>query len=254
MKTEEIIKVLLLLGIIYLLFNCVLTENFADEIPRIRIALMSEGKAYRLVSFFDLKEEYETLVLQELFNQYKIESENNNKISDVTKRTSNSFLLFGGKEDALISALVGDSLDKIKENLKKLQRKDISKIPVIIISNDKVSDYTSSVSDFNTPTEKDKGLSMESGKYLYWNSTHNLLFSSGNESLKYEIKGLHTNTDKNKFEIEPIKPNDKDITPNKLAEKIIKNGDKSFTHYILSNTEGKDFSWKWYTDDLSKIQ
>lgn len=254
MKTEEIIKVLLILGVLYLLFNCTQTENFADEVTRIKLALMSEGKTYRLVSFFDLKEEYKNLIFKDLINQYKVESSNNNKESDPVKRKSDSFFLFGGKEDALINALEADTDDKIKENLKKLKRKDISKIPIIIISNDKVGDYTIDLSDFMEPTEKDKGLSMESGKYLYWNPAHNLMFSSGNESLKFEIKGLPKNTDKNKFEIEPIKRDDKDITPNKLAEKIIKIGDLSFTHYILSNNEGKEFKWKWYTDDLSKIQ
>ncbi len=257
MKTEEIIKVLLLLGIIYLLFNCQLTENFDAEITRIKLALLSEGKAYRLVSFFDLKDEYKLLVLTELNNQYKTESDNNNKESDVIKKTSNSFFLFGGNEDALISIFAADSADKIKENLGQLRSDAISKVPVIVISNDNVDKYTTNISDFGAPYEDSKRISLTPGKRLYWNKAHSLMFSSSNERVQFQIKGLHKNTDKNKFEIEPVKLDDKDITPNKLVEKIIKIGDLSLTHYILSNDAavgGKDFSWKWYTDDLSKIQ
>lgn len=257
MKTVDIIKVLLILGVLYLLFNCEHTENFADEITRIRLALLSEGKAYRLVSFFDLKDEYRLLLLTELNNQYKTELDKNIKESDPIKRTSNSFFLFGGSEDALVNIFTADSDDKIKVNLGQLRSDAISKVPVIIISNDNVDKYTTTISDFGAPYEESKRLSLTPGKRLYWNQAHSLMFSSSNERVQFQIKGLHKNTDKNKFEIEPVKLDDKDITPNKLAEKIIKIGDLSLTHYILSNDAavgGKDFSWKWYTDDLSKIQ
>jgi hypothetical protein len=67
LKTEEIIKILLILGVLYLLFNCVLTENFADQQPIITpdtepsnslIILKSNNEVYRLVKLTDLKDEY----------------------------------------------------------------------------------------------------------------------------------------------------------------------------------------------------
>lgn len=252
LKTEEIVKILLILGVLYLLFNCDLTEKFSDTPDRIKIALISDKQVYNLVSFFNLKDEYKIALLKNLNNEYIIENDKNSKL-DSAKKTSNSFFLFGGKEDKFIE--ISNSDDNLRNNLDKIKTDSVSKIPMLIIPRDKISEYTNdSIVDFVQPKASDKGLSTEHNNYLFWNPAHGLIFTSGKENLKFEIKGLNLSSDKNKLDVEAIKDGDKDITPKNLKPVTIK-GNKEFTHYVLSNSEGKPFTmWKWYTDDLSKIQ
>ncbi len=258
LKTEEIVKILLILGVLYLLFNCVITENFADtDVKRIKIALMSEDKPYRLVSFFNLKDEYKLLLLKELHKQYLEEDKSN--AGKTEGKTSNSFFNFASTENELINLLKLEKDDQIKEKLGNLSSSNISKIPVLIVANDKLGEYTTDVFDFAVPTpNNNNGLESDSGRYLFWNPAHNMLFTSANDTLKFEIKGTHATTDGQPFEIIAFKDKEnKDITPNKIVENTIKINDKTLTHYVLSNKEGKSFVWKWHTDtgsyDFSKI-
>ncbi len=260
LKTEEIVKILLILGVLYLLFNCITTENFADtDFTRIKIALKSENKTYRLVSFFNLKDEYKLLLLKELKKIHKEEEDSN--AGKTEGKTANSFFNFGSTETELVSLTSLEKEDEIKERLNKLSGSNISKIPVLIIANDKLSEYTNGVFDFATPSSNTgNGLESDSGRYLFWNPAHNMLFTSTNDSLKFEIKGTHSTVaaDKQAFLVIALKDKEnKDITPNKIEEKTININDKTFTHYVLSNTEGSSFEWKWYADkdfyDFSKI-
>jgi len=239
METEDIIKFLLILGVLYLLLNCTLTENFSEN-GKIKLALLSGGKVYRLVSFFDLKDDYKKIALQILKEDYDAEVKANLSVA-ADKKTNNSFIA-AGIENALINAT--------PESISQLTSKNISKVPVFIIANDKIDEYTKSVFEFKEPTQIDKGLSPESDKFLYWNHRHQLLFYSSSDRYGREIKGLHKTEDKNKLELEPIKIDDKDIILNKMAEKT---KDK-FTHYVISKDSGSEFTWKWYSNDLSKIQ
>jgi hypothetical protein len=251
LKTEEIVKILLIIGVLYLLLNCVTTEKFADtEFTRIKLALLSESKPYRLVSFFNLKDEYKYLLLKELHNLYLAETKKNSEISKPEDKTSNTFFAFGSTEDAFINLFKEETEDKINENIKNLSKDQLIKIPVLIISNDKLSEYTTGIFDFAIPSPQNQhGLESDSGRFLFWNSSHNMLFTSSNETMKFEIKGTHSNAEKSPFEIEKIKDKDNnDITPNKIVENTIKIGDKTLTHYILSNKEGNSFVWKWYSD------
>lgn len=328
MKIEKIIKILLIFGIIYLLLNSFCTENFAtdtENIPKkIRLALLSNGKIYRFVSFLDLKNEYKMLLLKDMYEQSKTELDKNN-----------TFLFFGGREDYLVDLFVkteADIVDKIataiinakeypdlaniikeaiakadseaiakaiakakansaladiilkveaeakaysdiiiKDKLANINEDRIGKMPIIIIDNDNFNEYTNTTNttniiEFNEPDEiSEYGLLVvpTRSKYLFWNPNHNMLFSStSNVKIKFEIKGkTKTNNGKNKFEIESIinkknKEDKEDITPTRLVEKTIKNGDLSLKHYVLSNNdnEGKLFIWSWYTNNnLSNI-
>ena len=67
MKTEEIIKILLILGVLYLLFNCKQSENFGGEsvpVPDSEpakgrlLVLKSNNEIFRLVRLTDLKDEF----------------------------------------------------------------------------------------------------------------------------------------------------------------------------------------------------
>ena len=243
MKTEEIIKIILILGVLYLLFNCTITEGFINS-EKIKLALLSANKAYCLVSFFDLKDEYKKILLEILKDEYNEELKVNKTKTRQEDKKNTSFL-FAGIEDALINA-TSDTITKLTPNV-------ISKIPVLIISNDKVNEYTKSIFEIPAPSDRDKGLSPEPGKYIYWNPFHKMLFYSGSEMYRLELKGLHQNIDKNKFELEPLKFKYKDITPTKIVEKTRTSGNINFTYYLLSNTEGTSFVWKWYTNDITKI-
>lgn len=239
MKTEEIIYILLIFALVYLIFNSTLLENFSQN-NKIRLALLSNNKVYRFVSFFDLKDDIKKLALEYLQTEYKKEMENNNLVPS-DKKTNNSFLAFG-IENALINAT--------PENIQNILSKDISKVPVFIIDNDKVEEYTKTIFDINQPTQLDKGLSPDRNKFMYWNKNHQLLFYSESDRYGKEIKGLAKNENNNEFDFEPIKIDNKEILLNKFVEKTIGN----FTHYVISIDEGTDFEWKWYSNDLSKIQ
>ncbi len=261
LKTEEIVKILLILGVLYLLFNCITTENFADtDIQKIKIVLMSENKPYRLVSFFNLKDEYKIVLLKELYNLY-LPEETANKGKPEIERTSNTFLRFGGQEDTLIDISKPENANNMMEKLNTLNKNNVSKFPVLIIANDKLGEYTNDIFDFDLPSSKNgNGLISDSSRYLFWNPSHGMLFTSPNDSLKFEIKGTNSTVeaDKQSFIINALKNIDnKEITPNKIVENTIKHNEKTLTHYVLSNTDGKPFVWKWHTDtgsyDFSKI-
>ena len=241
LKTEEIIKILLILGVLYLLLNCIVTEKFTQT-EKIRLALLSEGKVYRLVSFLDLKDEYKKIFIEILKLEYNEELQKNTSLPQ-EKKTNNSFLA-SGIENAIITY---DNND----NVALLSPRNISKIPILIIHSDNLSEYTKNT--FKISPLSDKGLSPEPDKFIYWNEHHQLMFYSGSSQYGKEIKGLPKIEDKNKLEIEPIFINNKEIKLSKMIEKSKTIDNKKFTYYVVSQDQGQDFVWKWYTDDLSKI-
>lgn len=238
MKTEEIIKILLILGVLYLMVNCITTENFSD-MGKIRLALISEGRPYRLVSFFDLKDEYKLILSNGLKKEYENEYAVNLNLPQ-DKKTNNTFLEAG---DALLSAT--------PDNISNLSEINIGNVPILIISKDDVNEYTKSIFDV-TPLS-DKGLSPVSEKYIYWNQYHQMLFYSSNGLNSNEIKGSPKLEKQNPLEIEPITLDNNKVELNKIVEKSYSLNNKQIVFYTLSKDIGKKFNWKWYTNDLSDI-
>jgi hypothetical protein len=234
MKIEEIIKIFLILGVLYLLVNSILIENFSDINPfeYFGLELLSEGKVYSLVNFFDLKDEYKKILFNDLKKKYGDELTANEKNPE--NKTNNTFLA-SGIENALISA-TPETIIQIMSNVP-------SKIPIIIVSKDKLNDYTNyaeSRFQVKQPYINDKGLSPESEKYLYWNQSHQMLFYSTSPMYGLEIKGVRKE-EQNKLEIDPININNNDVTL-KIVEKSL----DSFTYYLISQNEGTEFNWTWY--------
>jgi hypothetical protein len=235
MKTEEIIKILLILGILYLLSNYMISENFSSNSndSTFSIALVSNNKIFRIVSFFDLTDEYKKVFLYMLQQDYH---------NDIKKETS---FLASGNEIKLINTT--------SENISQLTPNNISKVPLIIIPNDKVYEYTKSIlkirptNDGWTPDGEEK--------YLFWNHLNSTMFYCIYDLIvdKNEVKGKFKDNG-TKINIDPIKiknryGNEEVINKFKITEKSASLNNKTLISYLLTKDVGSDVEWYKYTDE-----
>ncbi len=241
MKTEEIIKILLVLGVLYLLLTCTLNENFAagSDDNSFSVAIVSKGKLYRLVSFFDLNDDYKKVLLHALHEEHK---------TDANKEFS---FISSGNETVLATT--------VPENAPDIKPNNISKVPLIIIPNEKVSEYTKST--LRIRQTADGFMPAGEEKYLFWNHLHSMLFYSIYDLFvqKSQIKGKFTETD-SVITIEPItfknkEKKDETVQKFKMIDKTISFNNKTLNYFILSKDTGNDVEFHKYSngDQLTEI-
>lgn len=238
MKVEFIIKVLLCLGVLYFLLNCTNDEEKFTEHEGnnyFKLLIKSDNKNYHFVSLLDLKDEYKILFLKNALTEYR------------EKDNLNSFFIFGAKQNNLIEYVENKSDDDIRKILPNIIKKNVSKIPVFIISEENLNIYTNKQFYIRRPSEGSEKLKTNDeniGDYMYWHPDRPVLFYSNKESIDYRIVGTLNNN--NTFKINDIKDSNKNnITPTKITEKILRDGNLFFTHYTLSNNQGREFEWIW---------
>jgi hypothetical protein len=244
MKGEIIIKILLFLGIIYLLINCSNdNEKFTDQEQSnfFKLSLKSGNETYSFINFSDLKDEYKILFLKNTLEEF------NNKPT-----AQNSFLNFPLIETRLKDYLLKNTLEELNNTTSQnsflnfhFTKENVSKMPVFIVTDDKVNIYANKLFNINRPSkgsEKLKTDNPEIGAYMYWSSKQPILFYSNKENIddSYRINGSIENN--NIFKIN----NREDITPKRIVKKILRHDNLTFEHYVLSNNEGSEFQWKWY--------
>lgn len=240
LKTEEIIKILLILGVLYLLFKCVLTENFTDQ-PIVKdsgalsgnLYVTSDSKIYYIVSLLQLKDEYRKVLINDLVKS-------DNELKNLHKDKIN-FL---------------DSEPEIKKGLtdNNLSSSAISKMPLIIILKDNLEKYATGKFEMSIKNDSERSITPkgDDGKNLHLSEFHKILFYSqydntfNTQSFGKEIKGISSSS---KVIMEPIKINDKDAKL--LTEKTIiipktdNSEEKPFTFYTISTDTGKEFKWEF---------
>lgn len=249
LKTEEIIKILLILGVLYLLFNCITTENFADQ-PQIitpdtepsnsLVILKSNNEVYRLVKLTDLKDEYiQMFITKQMLPKDNYESifkENNKTKIDEYYVSIQHKSFFDGQENAF--SLPTPQYSQINQ---------IKKMPIVIIPENKLETYTkgTSIESVNILNDRDKGLVFKTNpdEFLFWSNYHKMLFHStydNGQNYGPEIKGFtSTINSRKKINIELVK-----IENNNINLKLVKQSVDTFIYYTLSNENGVDFEWE----------
>lgn len=240
LKTEEIIKILLILGVLYLLFNCVTTENFADQQPIIKnstpssgnLYITSDSKTYYIVSLLQLKDEYRKMFIEDL-----VKSDND------LKNSHNDKLNFLDSEPEIKRGLTDNNLSSI----------EISKMPLIIILKDNFDTYATGKIDVTIKNDSENSITPngDDAKNLHVSEFHKILFYSkydntfNTQSFGKEIKAITSGT---KIIVEPIKIMSKDaktLTEKTITKPKTDNSDeKTFTYYTISTDTGNEIKWE----------
>lgn len=246
LKTEEIIKILLILGVLYLLFNCILTENFSElplPAPDMNpatgfIDLASGNEELRLVRFADLKNDFKILFLKQqlLPSNFETLTEDDKKKYEIEYYQKSFF-------DAMDVFSLNTPLVFDKEKDEKIKKQ-----PLVIIPLNKVNEYTDNPNVIiykvkNTPekTILFENISKERNEFLQWSQHHKILFQANQEEYGVRIKGFTTTENAiKKIIIEPLI--DKNTTFNL---KLTKKGDNNFTYYSIDKEGDMDINWKW---------
>lgn len=217
MKTEEIIKIFLILFVLYLLLNCIMTEKtsdekFADTLDN-EVKILSGDEDFVLARFSDFKNAHKHLLLKHLFSKY-------DAVSTDTDKQFNTFL-------------TGENINDLRpytesiDNINNLSESIFSKIPLFIIEKSNIKDYL--IESNNPPIITDQGIKDKtSEKYTYYHTLSKMIFISENPK-------------PNSIE---LKKNSNDTKAfNKLSKiEIVIEGDKKLEYYVLSD-EGVDFTW-----------
>jgi hypothetical protein len=218
MNFNNIFKLVFILSILYLFLNptfSISNEKFSnnfDSTKLVKIALKStDNKLYSLVSFFDLKPEYQKLILSDFQNKLLLDQQNNTNLSFL--RDENYITLTVDK----LSSITPDSF---------------SKIPIFIISQDDLNKYANTILTFTILNEHgDNIFTPVADKYLYYNAQRGILYYSKNDNGGVFVKSDITAKDSGQNQ------NITNITPVQISA----NNDV-FTYYTLNNTPNS-FTW-----------
>jgi hypothetical protein len=231
MSFDNIFKLIFIFGIVYLFLNPafnITKETFSDNFDLtkpVKIALKSsDNKLYTFVSFFDLKPEYQKMILTDYHNKFKLDEQNN---------TSFSFLRDENH--------IGLALD----NFSSITQDSFSKIPIFIISQDDLGKYANTVLTFSIFNEHGVNLfTPVADKYLYYNALRDILYYSTNDKGGVFVKGDITAKDGGQNVIISVanattgqSQNITNITPVQIS-----GNNDVFTYYTLNNTPNS-FSW-----------
>jgi hypothetical protein len=231
MSFDNIFKLIFILGIVYLFLNPSFTkESFSDNFDSnkpVKIALKStDNKLYTFVSFFDLKPEYQQMILADFNKKFELDQQNN---------TSFSFLR---DENHL-----GLTLD----NFSSITPDSFSKIPIFIISQDDLGKYAKTVLTFSILNLIDSGINIftpVSDKYLFYNAYRDILYYSKHEKGGVYIKADITTKDGGQnvnVSIANATTGQNQPITNITPVQISANNDV-FTYYTLNNTPDS-FTW-----------
>ena len=224
MKTEEIIKIFLILCVLYLLLNCMMTkktqtlaEMFAETSNEVEIT--SGDKTFILTRFSDFKDTHKLALLKHLFSQYDA--------------------LESNKNDQFKTFLSGENINDLRyhietsnitetSNINDLNENKFTKIPLFIIEKTNSKDYLNN--NNNPPIIDTAGLLKDKNeeKYTYYHTSNKMIFISENPKPN-TIEVKKNSTEINKF--------------NKLSQVDIPlKSDEKLIYYVLSES-GEDFKW-----------
>lgn len=230
MSFDNIFKLIFILGIVYLFVNPSFTkESFSDTFDSkkpVKIALKStDNKLYTFVSYFDLKPEYQQMILADFHKKFELDQQNNTSFSFLRDENSNGLAL------ANFSSITPDSF---------------SKIPIFIISQDDLGKYAKTVLTFSIINEHGVNIfTPVSDKYLFYNSLRDILYYSKHDKGGVYIKADITTKDGGQNVTVSVanattgqNQNITNITPVQISA----NNDV-FTYYTLNNTPNS-FAWE----------
>jgi hypothetical protein len=230
MNYNNIIKLIFILVIVYLFLNPTsfnsekfTNNNYSEQPFKINIK-SADNKLYTFISFFDLKPEYQKIVLQDFHKKLEI---------DIANKTSFSFL-----RDESPNNL---TLEKLNEGKITPELELFSKVPVFIISNDDLIKYTDKVLTFKT--FKHSGVNVftpDADKYLFYNPIRDILYFSSNDNGGLYLKvDITTKDGVDNFNVYTLKnPSITNITPVQMTA----NNDV-FTYYTFNNTTPDSYTW-----------
>lgn len=226
MNFNNIIKLIFILVIVYLFLNPILvnSEKFTNNIyseQRFKITIKSpDNKLYNFISFFDLKPEYQKIVLLDFHKKLE---------TDIANNTSFSFL----RDESYKNLTV--------EKLPSITPDTFNKVPVFIISQDDVNKYANTVLTFNTFDQSGVNLfTPVLDKYLFYNPIRDILYFSSNDNGGLFLKvDITTKDGVENFNVYTLKnPSITNITPVQMTA----NNDV-FTYYTFNNTTPASYTW-----------
>lgn len=237
MQVENIIILILIFYFLYLMGTCTYTENFSDQFnviktikennrdkKQIKLGLVSENNKYRLISYYDLKDEYKYLFYKQIIN------------TDIDNR-------FFTKAQHSIT------------NINEINPYFDSRTPILIIQNENLNEYV--INSNNIMTAEPLGdfeLSPKNNTAVFYDVGMRLLYYGqepfpNRESIILSAEPKTNQSANFLLEIKnPSNVNSK-LSGEIETEKI--NG-KSLKYFSLSD-KGSDFIMRWYNDDFSVV-
>ncbi len=228
LKTEEIVKILLILGVLYLLFNYTMSENFANlelkdignpAIKKFRIGFLGDNKkVYVLVGYNELKDEYRLAFGKKIHEADKV----------------NNILLNGTSEN---------------KDINYYNNEFSAKIPLIILDKDDIDKYTIGADNLSYYIVDDSFLVQANNKVLIQLNTDLSIFvtseflKKSEKGFNYTLKGEVDLDENNKYLLN-IKEN-----LDKLS-KIKEEKAENLRYYVISESGDIKIKWKWYQTDI----